>query len=510
MDRDITLTRRQLLGGALTLGAASAASGAGTFAFFSDTETATGSITAGSLDLSIENTDGDVTNGDGSLSFLNAPSIEPGSTGSGAVTLKNVGSLDGYLTLRTVQLTNAENGYSEDEPEDDNGEGELADLLSVDVSMSGSNGDKTFCSGVSLASFFVPDDTYSLDYELAAGDSATFTVDWELPSEVGNEVQGDSIGLELVFGLHQEQTGQALPNCTPVDIGDGNNGEDGGEEEEDDGESTVTADADSVTVGLGDTATNSGSFDGFGDDPDVSSSAGTVTVSDGTWSWSSDDTTDLRSETVTVTVTGADGTTESVSFDVTVELAELAACGISPDDLASETRSALAAAANAGKVSTVDSGNNPSVPAGGAVFLRTPVQNVNGGGSDGVVVVCGHEIDGEAVSNNVKPDHLVLRDADVGVNLKNGKSVSVVGSSSEESSSVGKKVKLGGGVLHIAAGARLVIDKNLTVGSLVLEPNARLEVGGKTDSIGGKIEIADSATVTVTGNDNAGIETGNN
>jgi len=56
--KDIELSRRRVLGGIATVGAASAAAGAGTFALFSDTESSTeNSIQAGTLDLTVNEAD---------------------------------------------------------------------------------------------------------------------------------------------------------------------------------------------------------------------------------------------------------------------------------------------------------------------------------------------------------------------------------------------------------------------------------------------------------------------
>lgn len=58
--KDIELSRRRVLGGIATVGVASAAAGAGTFAFFNDTETSSSNtVEAGTLDLT-GSTDGQI------------------------------------------------------------------------------------------------------------------------------------------------------------------------------------------------------------------------------------------------------------------------------------------------------------------------------------------------------------------------------------------------------------------------------------------------------------------
>lgn len=61
-DRRFKLSRRRLLGGLASVGAASTAAGAGTFAYFQDSETSSGnSVTAGYVNLKLHNGGGGVT-----------------------------------------------------------------------------------------------------------------------------------------------------------------------------------------------------------------------------------------------------------------------------------------------------------------------------------------------------------------------------------------------------------------------------------------------------------------
>ena len=84
-----TLTRRRVLGGLATVGAGSAAAGAGTMAYFSDSESsADNQVTAGTLDLTVDGGDADV-------SFFTETNVAPGDTGQATLPLSNVGSLTG-------------------------------------------------------------------------------------------------------------------------------------------------------------------------------------------------------------------------------------------------------------------------------------------------------------------------------------------------------------------------------------------------------------------------------
>ncbi|MFB6176159.1 MAG: TasA family protein, partial [Halobaculum sp.] len=126
------LTRRRVLGGALTVGAASAATGAGTLALFSDTEQSSGNtVSAGTLDLTADGDDDATT----TLS-VGGSTVEPGASGSGATTLSNAGSIDGFANFDVSTVQQNENGQTEPERPVDNsggdpgtGSGELGGLI---------------------------------------------------------------------------------------------------------------------------------------------------------------------------------------------------------------------------------------------------------------------------------------------------------------------------------------------------------------------------------------------
>lgn len=69
-EEDSKFTRRRVLGGLITVGAASAAAGAGTFALFSDSETSDGNtVQAGTIEL---------TTNEASISTFTFDGIKPG------------------------------------------------------------------------------------------------------------------------------------------------------------------------------------------------------------------------------------------------------------------------------------------------------------------------------------------------------------------------------------------------------------------------------------------------
>ncbi|WP_435102382.1 TasA family protein [Halarchaeum sp. P4] len=124
-DDKINLSRRKVLGGLATLGAAGAASGAGTFALFSDSETSSNNtIQAGTLDLTE------------STSFT-APAggLAPGQSTSGSVTLTNGGSVSAdHLEIGIASIANADGDTTSPDGEGsaDKSASDVADHLYVD------------------------------------------------------------------------------------------------------------------------------------------------------------------------------------------------------------------------------------------------------------------------------------------------------------------------------------------------------------------------------------------
>jgi spore coat-associated protein N len=191
-DDKPTLTRRRVLGGMATIGAAGAV-GAGTWAAFSDEESATGSATAGTLDLKVENTDisgRKVTLGNGDLA--------PGDDGSYSnITLKNTGNVAGELRA-DLNITSAqENDRNEAETADDpnsGGNGELDNVLELQVP--GQN------SGWRSLRFYDENTPYTLANSLS--DSKDITIKWRVPEDADNSIQSDSVTFDVTFTLEQQ------------------------------------------------------------------------------------------------------------------------------------------------------------------------------------------------------------------------------------------------------------------------------------------------------------------
>lgn len=187
------LSRRRVLGGLLTVGAASAAAGAGTMAAFSDSESSSGNaVSAGTLDLKLDGSDQTVT-------FLNEQGVAPGDSGQSVLPIENAGTVAGTLEIEVSNVESSENGYSGAENGQDNSpnDGELDEYLELRADLDGSRIiDWTYANQIPVGQ------TYQLT-TLSGGASADLTVEWRLQS-ADNVAQSDGFSFDLTFRLIQE------------------------------------------------------------------------------------------------------------------------------------------------------------------------------------------------------------------------------------------------------------------------------------------------------------------
>lgn len=189
-DDEINLSRRKVLSGLGTIGVAGAAAGAGTMAYFSDTEESTGNtVSAGTLDLTADG-------GDGAVTTVDVSAVAPGESGGKSTTLKNSGSIDGSVDLIFGSASNSEGDNSEPEPSTSS-DGDLGSVLQVTVSVGGT----AIRSGTFNNVFDGTEENANVS--LAAGNSKDLTIDWSVPSGAGNEIQGDEVTGDITIELNQ-------------------------------------------------------------------------------------------------------------------------------------------------------------------------------------------------------------------------------------------------------------------------------------------------------------------
>jgi len=189
-----------------------------TLAYFSDTERSDENTwTAGTLNLvcvidgTAVNTDVIITErADGlndKVQFGTEDPIVPGSSGTITWTLTNTGNVAGTLTMAAT--TTFGEGAAAMEPEltaDPTKLKGLGDMLTVWV---------TRYDGTDTTDILGVEETYvamsgleaaltdAVGQPLAGGASLVYVLHWEVPTTVGNEIQGDTAQLDITFTLDQ-------------------------------------------------------------------------------------------------------------------------------------------------------------------------------------------------------------------------------------------------------------------------------------------------------------------
>ena len=184
--------------------------GAGTWAYFSDTESsANNSLTAGTLDLNVDG-------GDTAVTTFSVTGKAPGDSGSGSTTLANAGNLSGELDITFSAITNTP-GAGGTEFEGGSGElgavAQIAVYIDVDSSDTWSDGDigiksdGTTYNHPTALDYAVIDnygsDSFDAVETMAASASDKFVVMWQVPTSAGNNIQGDSVSFDVTFTLEQ-------------------------------------------------------------------------------------------------------------------------------------------------------------------------------------------------------------------------------------------------------------------------------------------------------------------
>jgi len=208
----------------------------GTLAYFSDKEIIQGNILqAGTLNLEIGSDSPDVS--------INLQNLAPGGKGiAKSLKLKNIGTIDGNLSVTLSQITNLENECVEpeiegncQESEDCTGqdktcqelEGELGEYLKLafwmDTNEDGSwtkedyylKSDGTKVSWKNEDGNKLPLEAYeSLNnfggkswndiQKISAGkETGNFKIEYFLPEDTGNIIQSDSVKFDIIFSLNQ-------------------------------------------------------------------------------------------------------------------------------------------------------------------------------------------------------------------------------------------------------------------------------------------------------------------
>jgi predicted ribosomally synthesized peptide with SipW-like signal peptide len=196
---------RKILVGILAIGLVALAVGWGTYSQFSDTETSVTTFSAGSLDLTINDKNGETV----TFSWNN---LRPGDQPHYSLTLKNIGTIPGYLDISNIVVVSGENGLTEPEIEAGDtsaNEGELDDVLNIrlflDYDHNGwiSDGDKMIYNGLVKD---LPSSFMNINELVPANGGVDFVVelyDWWTHGGLDNQAQTDTLEITFTFLLSQ-------------------------------------------------------------------------------------------------------------------------------------------------------------------------------------------------------------------------------------------------------------------------------------------------------------------
>ena len=208
---------KKILVSLMTIAMVGALIGGGVYAYFSDTETSAGNVfTAGTLNLQ-------VSGADPLTAHFAVTDTYGGGSGSDDWLLKNIGTIAGSLDITFSSIVDDENGVNE--PEDaDAGEdgtvavpgtdGELAEVLALVIYIDENDdnnyddpGDTLIYSGFVKGVTNLVGEKLS-NYAMAANYGSTgnkaVRIEWSINSGVGNKIQSDSAGFDIVFELLQQ------------------------------------------------------------------------------------------------------------------------------------------------------------------------------------------------------------------------------------------------------------------------------------------------------------------
>jgi predicted ribosomally synthesized peptide with SipW-like signal peptide len=174
-----------------------AAAVGGTLAYFSDTATISGNtFTAGTMAIQI---DSDSSSGSYNWSDgFNNPNnpfanVKPGDSGHQVLDIKSAGTVGGVASIR-FQRTSTPNN-------------ELPANMNIVVTFDGDHNGNFDSTGLSytLAEFYANPNQLPLGAITSSDGIASVRIDWSVPSTAGNDIQGDSTTMNVIFGLDQVQ-----------------------------------------------------------------------------------------------------------------------------------------------------------------------------------------------------------------------------------------------------------------------------------------------------------------
>ena len=183
-----------ILASILAIALVAAGVGAGTLAWFSDTETSTGnSFTAGTMDIKVGGEDDG-----GTVWTFTETNMKPGTAGSHTFVVTNAGTIPGTLSIEVINISNDGGTTPEPEPTPDLGElgAAIQVTLFADFDESGwiDTGEGLYVDVLNGLG-----GPYPVGYALPVD----IVFHWTIPDTVGNVIMDDSVSFDIVFSLVQ-------------------------------------------------------------------------------------------------------------------------------------------------------------------------------------------------------------------------------------------------------------------------------------------------------------------
>ena len=117
--------------------------------------------------------------------------VVPGDIGSTALTLKNIGNIDGRASMKITNVVSSSGTTPEPEPFPD--EGELDENFYINI---------ITANGLTTGGYIIDMANQSIDLgTLKPGKVLLVEIEWKIPEQVGNEIQGDELSFDMEFRL---------------------------------------------------------------------------------------------------------------------------------------------------------------------------------------------------------------------------------------------------------------------------------------------------------------------
>ena len=144
-----------------------------------------------------------ITLGGSGATPWNIGNIAPGQSGTKVITVQNTGLYTGNLTLWISNIANTDGTPARFQTQ---GTGDLGQFLTFSVTSSRISGNITMPTRLGNFPSSASDSHYLKVFSLRSAELITMTWQWNLPPNVGNVVQGDSLTFDINYGLEQSDT----------------------------------------------------------------------------------------------------------------------------------------------------------------------------------------------------------------------------------------------------------------------------------------------------------------